>query len=203
MALRTSHSELGRTRSSRDAASLVIAALAAIGLLAGGVRPGSVAGIVTTPHPDRAAGPANPAPQGDAAGSGPAPAAVPDRVVPPAPVSNPPAVDSLRTIRRTNWIVPLAVRCPPAKRCRGRIKLITKATSQQTGAITDVVLGTKTYDIAKGQARTVQITLNQRGQTLLATQVLLKVRIRLVRAAGSGVATVSRTSITLRAPGTA
>ena len=120
--------------------------------------------------------------------------------VTPKPVAA--LITSTATVRRTSWVVPLAVRCsgPADATCRGRLSLTIKGTNKRTGKRTDIVLGTTTYSVKAGGKRTVKITLNSRGRTLLEHRTSLTVRVTLRAAAGGGIATSTRTSITLRAP---
>ena len=126
--------------------------------------------------------------------------ALPYTEVTPKPLAA--LITSIATIRRTTWIVPLAVRCtgPVGTTCRGRLSLTIKGKNKRTGKITDVVLGTTTYVVKTGAKRTIKITLNDRGKALLTNRTSLKVRVKLTAVAGAGVATSTRTTITLRAP---
>jgi hypothetical protein len=109
---------------------------------------------------------------------------------------------SVGSVQHTTWVVPLTVTCtgPAATICRGRLSLIVIVLNRRTGKRAPLVLGTKLYSIKSGARQTVRTTLNPRGRALLANHTWLKVRVRLTATAGRGVATSSRTTITLRAP---
>lgn len=113
-------------------------------------------------------------------------------------------INSVSSVRRTNWIVPLSIRCrgPVGTTCRGRLSLIVKVLNKRTGKRKDIVLGAGAYTIKTGARRQVRITLNARGRTLLANRTSLKVRVRLAATSGVGVAIPTTTLITLRAPKT-
>ncbi len=112
------------------------------------------------------------------------------------------ATTSVSSIRRTNWIVPLAVSCtgPAGVTCRGRISLVIRVLNKRTGKRGNLVLGAQAYSIKSGTKRAIRVTLTERAQMLLAYHTSLKVRVRLVPSSGAGVATPSRMAITLRAP---
>ena len=109
---------------------------------------------------------------------------------------------SVGSVRHTNWVVPLTVTCtgPAATSCHGRLSLIVIVLNRRTDKRTSLVLGTRLYSIKSGAEQTVRTTLNPRGRALLANHTWLKVRVRLTATAGRGVATSSRTTITLLAP---
>jgi hypothetical protein len=109
---------------------------------------------------------------------------------------------SVSSVQHTNWVVPLSVSCagPAAATCDGRLSLIVTVLYRRTGKRSPLVLGTKPYSIKSGATQSVRTTLNPRGRALLTSHAWLKVRVRLTATAGRGVATSSRTTITLRAP---
>ena len=122
------------------------------------------------------------------------------REVTPKPLAA--VTNATSSVKRTNWVIPLAVACngPAGKICRGRIALIVRVLNKRTGKRTDVVLGAKVYIIRTATKRTIQIEINARGRAMLANRTSLKVRVRLVAAAGTGIAKSSKTTITLRVP---
>ena len=104
------------------------------------------------------------------------------------------------------WRAPLTVACtgPSGTTCSGEVTLLAKRPPATSGkaatAQGDIVIGTKSFVIRRGIVATVKVTLNARGQALLATKSTLRVRAKVVAAAGSGVARSSRTTLTLVAP---
>jgi hypothetical protein len=121
----------------------------------------------------------------------------PKPVIPLVAVTN-----SSVSISRKNWRVGLRISCdgPVGSVCSGRASLVVKVRDKKTGKRKDVVLGSKDYSLKGGAKATLQITLNKRGQTLLENRTSLKMRVKLVATAGAGVATTSRSTITVRAP---
>ena len=104
------------------------------------------------------------------------------------------------------WRAPLTVACtgPSGTTCSGEVTLLAKRPPATSGkaatAQGDIVIGTKSFVIRRGIVATVKVTLNARGQALLAGKSTLRVRAKVVAAAGSGVARSSRTTLTLVAP---
>ena len=104
------------------------------------------------------------------------------------------------------WRAPLTVACtgPSGTTCSGEVTLLAKRPPATSGkaatAQGDIVIGTKSFVIRRGIVATVKVTLNARGQALLAGKSTLRVRAKVVAAASSGVARSSRTTLTLVAP---
>ena len=104
------------------------------------------------------------------------------------------------------WRAPLTIACtgPSGTTCSGEVTLLAKRPPATSGkaatAQGDIVIGTKSFVIRRGIVATVKVTLNARGQALLAGKSTLRVRAKVVAAAGSGVARSSRTTLTLVAP---
>ena len=132
--------------------------------------------------------------------------------VTPAPTTTTTVRQALAALRSARvkvsrlWRAPLTVACtgPSGTTCSGEVTLLAKRPPATSGkaatAQGDIVIGTKSFVIRRGIVATVKVTLNARGQALLAGKSTLRVRAKVVAAAGSGVARSSRTTLTLVAP---
>lgn len=132
--------------------------------------------------------------------------------VTPAPTTTTTVRQALAALRSARvkvsrlWRAPLTIACtgPSGTTCSGEVTLLAKRPPATSGkaatAQGDIVIGTKSFVIRRGIVATVKVTLNARGQALLAGKSTLRVRAKVVAAAGSGVARSSRTTLTLVAP---